>query len=223
MVEVVPVDEREVVAGVVDDGQGGGQPNPVELIRALRGGRGGGGGNDVKSEESKMTIAVDTRSNALIVTAPDQLYQEVKDLVTQIDQSGMAQAEEVHVVSIKNANPEAVQKALAAIMGQTRSSSASSRTSNSAVNRPGGFQGGGMPFGATSGDIQNRMNFMRAMQGTGGFQPGGGGGGGPGGFQPGQGGFGGRGGFQPGQGGRGGCGNAGVRGGRGGGGGRRGG
>ena len=197
---------------------GGGQPNPAELIRALRGGRGGGGGADAKSEEAKMTIAVDTRSNALIVTAPDQLFQEVKELVHQIDQSGMDQAEDIHVVSLKNANPEAVQKALASIMGQQRSSNRTSNT-NTSANRGGGFQGGGMPFGATSGDIQNRMNFLRAMQGGGGF-PGGGGGG------PGGGGFGGgRGGFQPGQagaGGRGG-GNTGGRGGRTGGGGRRGG
>ncbi len=209
---------KEAYAGRVSSGdqRGGGQPNPAELIRALRGGRGGRGGNDVKSEESKMTIAVDARSNALIVTAPDPLFQEVKELVYQIDQSGIDQAEEVQVVSLKTANPEAVQKALASIMGQASSSSSSRTSSSSSMNQRGGSRGG-MPFGATSGDIQSRMNFFRAMQGAGGGQRGGG----RGGFQPGGGGFGGRGNFQ--RGGGGGRGGTSSRGGRtGGAGGRRG-
>ncbi len=184
----------------------GGQPNPADLIRALRGGR-GGGATEVKSEEAKMTIAVDTTSNSLIVTAPDQLYQEVKELVYQIDQSGVDQQEEVQVVSVKNANPEAVQKALAAIMGQRASGSSSrSSSSSSPTGVPGG---GGMPFGgASAGDIQARIDFFRRMQGGGGFPgaggPGGGGGFQPRGIQPGGGGSSGRGGFQPGGGGFGG-------------------
>lgn len=172
---------REAYANrmATSNSQGGGQPNPAEIIRALRGGRGGGGGGaEVRSEEAKMTIAVDTTSNSLIVTAPEQLYEEVRQLVYQIDQSGSDRAEEVQVVSIKNANPEAVQKALASIMGQ----SSTRRTSNSSSATNTGT--GGRPGGPTGGDIQQRMDFFRALQQ---------GGGGGGGF-PAAGGFGGRGG-----------------------------
>jgi type II secretory pathway component GspD/PulD (secretin) len=186
--------------------QGGGQPNPADFIRALRGGRGGRSGTDVKSEEAKMTIAVDTRSNSLIVTAPEPLVEEVRQLVEMIDQGGANLSEDVQIVSLKKANPESVQKALAAIMGTTSSSTATNRSATQSP-RPG--QPGGMPFGgATAGDIQARMQFFQQLQqgmGRGGFGgPGGfgGQGGGRGGFQPG----GGRGGFQPGGGGRGGAG-----------------
>jgi type II secretory pathway component GspD/PulD (secretin) len=187
------------------------------LIRALRGGRGGRGGTDVKSEEAKMTVAVDARSNSLIVTAPEQLVEEVRELVEMIDQGGANLSEDVAIVSLKKANPESVQKALAAILGTTVSSSSTTGRSATQSQRPG--QPGGMPFGgATAGDIQQRMQFFQQLQqgmGRGGFG-GQGGFGAPGGFGgPG----GGRGGFQPG-GGRGGQ-QGGGRGG--GGGGRRGG
>ncbi|MHB0959816.1 MAG: secretin N-terminal domain-containing protein [Pirellulaceae bacterium] len=202
------------IAGAAGGQGGGGQPNPADFIRALRGGRGGGNA-EVKTEEAKMTIAVDARSNALIVTAPEQLFLEVQELVKLIDEGGANLDEDVQVVSLKKGNAEAVQKALAAIMGTT-SSSSSNASRATASNQRGSAQGGAPFGGATSGDIQQRMQFLQRMQESMGGQRGGGQGG-RGGFQPG----GGRGGMQPG-GGRGGQG--GGRGGQGGqGGGRRGG
>jgi type II secretory pathway component GspD/PulD (secretin) len=217
--------QAEQVAGIVREafasriagaaGQGGGQPNPADIIRALRGGR-GGGSSEAKSEEAKMTIAVDTRSNALIVTAPEPLYLEVQELVKMIDQGGANLDEEVQVVSLKKGNAEAVQKALAAIMGKTSSANSSNASRANANNQRGGGQGGSPFAGATSGDIQQRMQFMQRMQQSMGGQPGGFGGGQPGGF----GGFGGggRGGGQPGgrggQSGQGGGGRGGQGGGR---------
>ncbi|MHB8861641.1 MAG: secretin N-terminal domain-containing protein, partial [Pirellulaceae bacterium] len=203
------------IAGAAGGQGGGGQPNPADFIRALRGGRGGGNA-EVKTEEAKMTIAVDARSNALIVTAPEQLFLEVQELVKLIDEGGANLDEDVQVVSLKKGNAEAVQKALAAIMGTT-SSSSSNASRATASNQRGSAQGGAPFGGATSGDIQQRMQFLQRMQESMGDQRGGGQGG-RGGFQPGGGG---RGGMQPG-GGRGGQG--GGRGGQGGqGGGRRGG
>ncbi len=227
-VEEVASIVREAFAGRIAGaaGQGGGQPNPADFIRALRGGRGGGGSNEVKSEEAKMTIAVDTRSNALVVTAPEPLFLEVQELVKMIDQGGAKMDEDVQIVSLKKGNAEAVQRALAAIMGRTSSSSTSTANRTNANAQRGGFPGGGMPFGgAATGGNQPAMQFMQRMQQGmggqpfGGGQPGGfggfGGQGGRGGFQPGGGGRGGQGGFQPGGTGRGGQG--GGRGGQGGG------
>ena len=56
-----------------------------------------------------MTISVDTRSNSLIVTSTQALYDEVKAAVEMIDQAG-ADTEEVTEVAVMlvngNAEPE---------------------------------------------------------------------------------------------------------------------
>ena len=130
-----------------------------------------------------MTITVDTRSNALIVTAPEPLFLEVQELVKMIDQGGANLDESVQVVSLKKGNAEAVQKALAAIMGRTSSSNTSNANRSNANNQRRAVGRAASPFGgATSGDIQQRMQFMQRMQQGMGGQPGGFGGGQPGGF-----------------------------------------
>lgn len=157
-------------------GSQGGRPDPAELIRALRGGGGRGrGGTDVRSEAPKMTIAVDPASNSLIVTAPEQLYEEVRELVYQIDQSNSELTEDVVVVPVKR-NSEAVQRALASIMGaQSSNRSSSSRSSSSSSSsRPS--------FGGSTGDIQSRIDAIRRMQAFGGGRTGSFGGGAPSGF-----------------------------------------
>ncbi len=153
--------------------QGGGQPNPADLIRALRGGRGGRGSSEVKSEPPKLTVAVDPASNSLIVTAPEQLFEEVRQLVYDIDQSNSELTEEVEVVTVTNANPEAIQKALASIMGQTTSGS-SNRTSSNSSSRPGSSRSP-TSGSASSGNIQARIDAFRRMQAAGalGGRPGG--------------------------------------------------
>jgi len=135
------------------------QPNPEDFIRALRGGRGGaGGGNDSRKqaeETQKMTIGIDTRTNSLVVTAPEPLFNEVKALVAQLDQEQPSGNETIRIVTLKNASPAAVQQALTqivgpenlknskpAVVGTTSSSSSSSGTftssprSNRTINAP---------------------------------------------------------------------------------------
>ena len=63
-----------------------------------------------------MTLAVDGRSNSLIVTAAEPLYLEVKELVAEIDRAGLEQVEDVQVVTLKRKNPESVQKVLSSIL-----------------------------------------------------------------------------------------------------------
>ncbi|PQO42495.1 hypothetical protein C5Y93_29665 [Blastopirellula marina] len=184
------------------------QPSPEDLIRALRGGRGGrdgGGGGGAQSEPEKMTIGVDTRSNSLVVSAPDPLFEEVRSLVEQLDLAGDDTNQTMQAVRVKS-NPETIQKALQTLTGQAvtvNSSSSSSSTNNS----------GGPPQGAPDADeIRRRMEMFQRMRE--GMQRGGGGdrGGPPGGG--GRGGFGGGGG--PPGGGRGGFGGGRGGGGRGG-------
>jgi len=199
----MPADEmaeivRQVFGERVEGNQSGGQrqPSPEDFIRALRGGRGGSRGQS-QGEVAKMTLGVDVRSNSLIVSAPEPLFQEVQALVEQLDSENLVSDEDYVVVPIKQSNPEALQKALESIIGDSLQSNTTSRSSSSSP-RPGTPMGGG-----TSADqIRQRIEFMRNLQqrmgggGPGGFGgmrggPGGAFGGmrgGPGGIRPGGGG-----------------------------------
>ncbi|RCS54321.1 hypothetical protein DTL42_04030 [Bremerella cremea] len=186
------------------------QPSPEDFIRALRGGRGGrdgGGGGGAQSEPEKMTIGVDARSNSLVVSAPDPLFEEVKSLVEQLDLAGDDTNQTMQAVRIRSSNPETLQKALQSITGQpvTVNSTSNSNSNSSSTT----------PTAPNPDEIRQRMEMfqrMRQQMQGGGGPPGGAPGGGRSGF--GGGGTGGRGGFGGGgTGGRGGFGGRGTTGG----------
>ncbi|MCA9151399.1 MAG: hypothetical protein KDA92_18935, partial [Planctomycetales bacterium] len=89
---------RDTFASQLASGPGGQQQrqggSPEEFIRAMqqmagggRGGRGGRGGNNGgMPEQRQLTVAVDTKGNQLIVCAPDELFQQVQELVISLDQ-----------------------------------------------------------------------------------------------------------------------------------------
>ena len=147
------------------------QPSPEEFIRALRGGRGGrGGGGSAQDEEQKITIGVDPRSNSLVVSAPEPLFQEVKALVEQLDQAGAEETETVRVVTLKNASPELVQKAIVSITGGNVSTSTSSvGETSSAGSANAGQPNSPQQQGGPSPDqmreqIRQRIELFNAMQ-----------------------------------------------------------
>jgi type II secretory pathway component GspD/PulD (secretin) len=149
------------------------QPSPEEFIRALRGGRTRDSAKaKAVQEQQKMAIGVDPRSNSLIVSAPEALFQEVKSLVEELDRAGLEVDSAVGVVSIKGTNSRALHQALSAIIGD------SLRTT-----RPPAPQGTTTPGqqGSSRGDTrdpfrQQRMQLFNALQGVGpgAFGPGGG-------------------------------------------------
>jgi hypothetical protein len=174
--------------------QGGGrggqqQVSPQDLINAIRGGGGGrggrGGGNEEATKPAPVIIAVDTRSNSLIVTAPPQDVEDIRELVEAIDAGGMESEETVEIVSLKGTvKAEVVQQALDSILGTKAKTTGSTPTTNSSTPAP--TTGGD---NSSSEDIQRRIEFFRQMRERGGFggapgggAPGGGGGGPPGGF-----------------------------------------
>ncbi|NMC21767.1 MAG: hypothetical protein GYA33_15260, partial [Thermogutta sp.] len=135
-------------------------PSPQELIQLLRGGRGGTGGRSQPQEETpKMSIGVDSRTNSLIVSAPERLLKEVQQLVEQLDQRAETESEETtQVVTLQRANPESVRSALTALLGgdvEIRGSTGSSSTrsgltggSSSSSRFSSAFRGfGGLPGG----------------------------------------------------------------------------
>ncbi|MEN1681026.1 MAG: secretin N-terminal domain-containing protein [Planctomycetota bacterium] len=124
-------------------GGGGRQPNPEELIRMLRRAGGGGGGGSTDQEPSKMTLGVDTRSNSLVVRAPDPLFQQVEQLVRQLDEEGLGTPQATRIVSLKHTSADALKDTLISLLG------AESVTTSS------GSGGGGGSGEAKSNDSKN--------------------------------------------------------------------
>jgi type II secretory pathway component GspD/PulD (secretin) len=168
---------RQVYAGRIqaDAGQQR-QPSPEDFVRALRGGRGGGGGGGSqqnKGEELKMTIGVDARTNSLIVSAPDYLFNEVKALVEQLDSAtNPADADEtVRVVTLTRTNSDLIQRSLSSVLGagistnKTAAAATPRTSSSSSRNSTPSFQ----PQSSDMQDqLRQRMEMFNAMRDAGG-------------------------------------------------------
>ena len=108
----------EIVQQVYHDRMAGaGAMSPQEMMQMLR------GGPNTESSIQKMSIAVDIPNNMLIVRAPDPLFEEVKQLVAELDQSLADSPEVTRVVSLKHTNSEAVQNALTSILDNVSANS----------------------------------------------------------------------------------------------------
>ncbi|WP_315853483.1 secretin N-terminal domain-containing protein [Neorhodopirellula pilleata] len=154
-------------------GGGGGQPRPEDFIAALRGGRGGRGGGEEtpKSEASKIIVAVDERSNSLVVTATPQDFEAVRDLVETLDLQGMETEQSVEIIPMGGSvKPEIMQQALESVLGKktstassnSGSSSGSSSSSSGDSNSSNSIGGGSSPE-----EIQRRIDFFRSRFGGG--------------------------------------------------------
>ena len=125
---------RQAFADRMASTQGGGQgqqPNPEDLLRALRGQRSQREDSQTRGEPVKMTVGVDSRSNSMIVTAPEPLQRQVEAFVRQIDKPGSTDTDVVSVVPIKVSDPELVQKTLNSILGSTSGRTGSRSSSGS--------------------------------------------------------------------------------------------
>lgn len=167
-----------------------------QIMARMGGGRGGAQtSTTLREEPQKMTLAVDNRSNSLIVYSPEALFLEVETVVRMLDDAAAYQEIVSETVILKNTSPAMIRDMFnnlgsSAISIGTSSSTTTSGAvdgtgTTSTTNRwgtggTGGFQfrpggtGGGFPFGG-GGGMQMRPG------GTGGgtqMRPGGTGGGG---------------------------------------------
>ncbi|MBA4019345.1 MAG: hypothetical protein C0483_19435 [Pirellula sp.] len=163
------------------------QPSPEELMQMLRGGRGGGQTNrKSQAETQKVSIGVDARTNSLIVSAPQALYEEIEQLVQTLDHATSESNTAIRIVTLKRSNPATVQKALTAIVGdkartsdKPTSSSGGSTDPNAAAAAAVQGAGGGRPQGGAEAQqfqdmMRQRMEMFNNMRGA--FGSGGGGG-----------------------------------------------
>jgi type II secretory pathway component GspD/PulD (secretin) len=166
-----------VVQQIYSDRMDGGGPavmSPQEMIKMIR-----GNGPNLDQPAQKMSIGIDERSNSLVVRAPDPLFDEVKALVTQLDQEDLATPETTRVVSLKYTNSAAVQKALSSMLGDGAAvnggESAQSDNNRDDARRDNERR--------ARRDMRRQMEMMRDLQRLQGRDRGGGRGGPPGGFR----------------------------------------
>ncbi len=114
----------QIVQQVYQDRMAGaaGVMSPQDMMKMIR------GGNNPEQQIQKMSIAIDSRNNMLIVRAPDPLFEEVKALVSDLDQAVGDSPETTRVVSLKHTNSSAVQKALTSILNNVKTSTTAAQT-----------------------------------------------------------------------------------------------
>jgi hypothetical protein len=163
--------------------RGGGGPSPeqiMEFMRRMRGGQPGGRSSQRSEDADKMAIAVDTRTNSLIVAASDGLFREVEEFVKMLDEGAVITNQTVRVVPLRRASPELIEQALGSLAGD---SVQVNRTQGSSSQRPGTSGRPSTQSGQTRPQFspeqvdafRQRMQMFRGMRGGGGSSaPGGG-------------------------------------------------
>ncbi len=167
--------QNRLVSGA---GQRGGRmpSSPQELFQMMAAARGGGrlagqsrGG--VAANTQQLAIGVDTRTNCIVVSAPEPLFQEVKDLVEELDRAAATETTETtQVVSVHHVNPQLLQQVVGTLMSGTTSqrppSGAVGRPSSSSFRPPGSSSpfGSRPPFGGSGSDWQRRLEFFRRLR-----------------------------------------------------------
>jgi type II secretory pathway component GspD/PulD (secretin) len=68
-----------------------------------------------------LSVAVDERTNSLIVFCPDRTYKDIKKLVDMLEKAASKSRPTVKMVSIKGVDPKIIQHALDAIQGRSTS------------------------------------------------------------------------------------------------------
>ena len=171
---------KQAYAGRIQ-GEGGGsqrQPSPQDFIEALTRGRGGsavGSSRQSRGEETKMTIAVDAKSNSLIVSAPDYLFNEVKQLVAELDAVAIDPDDTVRVVALKRTSASVMQQQLGSRLGANATVKvAGAATTTPSTTRTSTTPGSTSQPGTTGQqpqfnpeDAQRRMEFFNALRGGG--------------------------------------------------------
>ncbi|MFM7833816.1 MAG: secretin N-terminal domain-containing protein, partial [Planctomycetaceae bacterium] len=165
----------------------GQQNNP---LAAMFGGA-GGGGRGARNEPTgvQMTVAVDRQNSTLIISSSEALFQKVKLLVDEVDQTAQQANRTVRVVQLQHSDAATVQRSLTSLFPRVTTSSTRPSTSSSSSSQGGsggsGSNAPGSPGQQAQDPIQQMMmDRMRQRggdsgSGRGGFSPFGGGGGSP--------------------------------------------
>lgn len=150
-----------VVQQIYSDRMATGGPavmSPQDMLKMIR-----GNGPNLDQQAQKMSIGVDERSNSLVVRAPDPLFEEVKALVAELDQSDLTSPEITRVVSLKHTNSSAVQRALVSVLGENAQTSTTASGANQ-QQQPPWLQNRGRDNNQRDQERQQRRQMWRSME-----------------------------------------------------------
>ncbi|MCH2572515.1 MAG: hypothetical protein MK103_14205, partial [Planctomycetes bacterium] len=102
--------------------------------RSGRGGRGNSGSSG-QSITNRMTLGVDETSNAIVVSAPQPLFEKVEDLVQQLDTIAMTERKSIRVVPVRLSNVSQTQSTLDLLFGSGDSASSNRNSASSRSRR----------------------------------------------------------------------------------------
>ncbi|HVJ79618.1 MAG TPA: secretin N-terminal domain-containing protein, partial [Planctomycetia bacterium] len=126
---------------------GGGFGGPFGGGQGGNNNRRGGAGGDPKK---MMTLSVDEVSNTLLVSASKAIFDDVERTAMGIDELARTSNQQVTVVTVKNARPEVVQKALNELFGVRINEP--TNTTSATGGAGGGGPGAGMNRGGGGGN-----------------------------------------------------------------------
>lgn len=176
--------------------QGNGRQQQQNPLAAMFGG--GAGGRNNEATQIRMTLAVDEQNSLILVNSSQELFEEVEQVVGQLDKAAQDANRLIRVIQLKNADATMIQQSLTNLL--PRVSVTTSRTNSGSSSSSGSSSdNGGDDKARQAAEQAQREAFQRAMQqrfqqqrgggNTGGGRPGGfGGGRGFGGFGGGRGG-----------------------------------
>lgn len=128
------LESPQAMPGGGRSGRGGGDFNPLAMLMGQQGGQQGRGAQ----RGPEMTIGVDTRTSHLIVSANDTLFQQVSELVLDLDQRAKDARQTIRVITLDKADPTILSQSISSLMPKVSvSGSSRSRPSRSGSSSTG--------------------------------------------------------------------------------------
>ncbi len=159
-------------------GSSGQSSNPFAALMGGGGGSSRGGSSRGGSSRQsggggvKMTLGVDTRTSALVVSASDSLFKQVEALVGTLDLAAKDAKRTVRIVTLQSTNSSAIQQAVQALLPKASVSTgggSSAPTGFGPSSRTSSSRGGSSAAGGDQADrIRQMMQMRQQMQGRGG-------------------------------------------------------
>lgn len=172
---MIPVEYASVneVATIVKDvykdfleqegGRDRGRRNPLEAMmgggRSRDNGRGNGNGGP---SNVRMTIGVDTQTSNLVVSANDSLFQQVKEMVEELDEAARQARRTVQIVNVNESDTAVLQQALTSLLPSVSVSSTGSDSSSSRSDSSSSSRG----FGSFGNSSSRSRFFDRSRSGS---------------------------------------------------------
>jgi type II secretory pathway component GspD/PulD (secretin) len=128
------LESPQAMPGGGRSGRSGGDFNPLAMLMGQQGGQQGRGAQ----RGPEMTIGVDTRTSHLVVSANDTLFQQVSELVLDLDQRAKDARQTIRVITLDKADPTILSQSISSLMPKVSvSGSSRSRPSRSGSSSAG--------------------------------------------------------------------------------------